>query len=95
MAAAVTDSAARDRLSGILESELAHPSAWELGPDGSYLRRDGGETVPKEEPYCSLPHHSLLTASCSLSLLPAHRLPRSQGRVILSIPVFAGYGGIV
>jgi polyphosphate kinase len=35
----VTDRAARDRLNGILEAELADPTAWELAPDGTYARR--------------------------------------------------------
>ena len=33
----VTDPAARERLSGLLDTELADPGAWELQPDGGYL----------------------------------------------------------
>jgi polyphosphate kinase len=36
VAAPVLDPGARHRLAGILAHELADPSAWELGPDGSY-----------------------------------------------------------
>jgi hypothetical protein len=32
----VLDPGARHRLADILAQELADPSAWELGPDGSY-----------------------------------------------------------
>jgi polyphosphate kinase len=39
VAAPVVDPRCRRRLSKILERELADPSAWELGPDGSYRQR--------------------------------------------------------
>ena len=35
----VLDAACRSRLDGLLEAELADPTAWELDPDGSYRRR--------------------------------------------------------
>jgi polyphosphate kinase len=39
VAAPVIDPVARRRLADILAQELADPSAWELGPDGSYRQR--------------------------------------------------------
>jgi polyphosphate kinase len=35
----VTDEVSRTRLDGILEAELADPTAWDLEPDGTYRRR--------------------------------------------------------
>jgi polyphosphate kinase len=35
----VTDAASRRRLDGILEAELADPTAWDLLADGTYRRR--------------------------------------------------------
>ncbi|MGH7700504.1 MAG: polyphosphate kinase 1, partial [Gemmatimonadales bacterium] len=43
----VADPRARRRLDGILETELADPTAWELGADGTYARRAPG---PGEDP---------------------------------------------
>ncbi len=50
--APVLDPACRARLDQILETELADPTAWELGPDGGYYRRtpeSGGNVQSAQE----------------------------------------------
>jgi polyphosphate kinase len=43
VATPILDPGCRARLDRILEMELADPTAWELGPDGGYYRRAGGD----------------------------------------------------
>ena len=43
VATPILDPRCRAQLEGILETELADPTAWELGPDGGYYRRAAGD----------------------------------------------------
>jgi polyphosphate kinase len=45
--APVRDPAHRARLDSILEAQLEDPSAWELGPDGTYYQRPAAP--PRDE----------------------------------------------
>jgi polyphosphate kinase len=47
--APIRDADARARLDRILEVELADPTAWELGPEGGYVRRSGAEGPGAQE----------------------------------------------
>ncbi len=56
VATPILDPRCRARLEGILETELADPTAWELGPDGGYYRRVGGDArVSVQEELMRLP----------------------------------------